>query len=123
MRTLEANNISKRGGKPYLIVAIVLLTLSILAIATLPSGPNSFFSKLEWRRGMIRMVLSVTNCELQSGGNTCESEGTKGNAILEGGDRLVDLEGLGNRDAALGAEIVVTQAVVRGGYKFKSSER
>jgi hypothetical protein len=43
-----------------------------------------------------------------SGGNTCESEGTKCKAILEGGDRLVHLEGLSNRDADLGAEIVVT---------------
>ena len=38
-------------------------------------------------------------------------------ASLDGGDRRVDLERLCDRDAALGAELVPTQAAKRGGNK------
>jgi endonuclease/exonuclease/phosphatase family metal-dependent hydrolase len=38
-------------------------------------------------------------------------------ASLDVGDRLVDLERFGDRDATLGAEIVVLQAAKRGGNK------
>ena len=41
-------------------------------------------------------------------------------ASLDGGDRLVDLERLGDRDATLGAEIVPTQAAKRGGNEKKN---
>jgi hypothetical protein len=34
---------------------------------------------------------------------------------LDGGDRLVDLERLGDRDVPLGAELVVIQTAKRGG--------
>ena len=38
-------------------------------------------------------------------------------ASLDVCDRLVDLERLGDRDAAFGAELVVPQAAKRGGNK------
>jgi hypothetical protein len=41
-------------------------------------------------------------------------------ASLDGSDRLVDLERLGDRDAALGAELVVRQAAKRGGNKKRN---
>ena len=35
--------------------------------------------------------------------------------VLDGGDRIVDLESLGYRDATLWAEVVVPQTARRGG--------
>ena len=39
-------------------------------------------------------------------------------ALLDGGDRLVDLESLGDRDATLWAEPVQLQTEKRGGNKI-----
>ena len=40
-------------------------------------------------------------------------------AVLDGGDRLVDLERLGNRDASLWAEFVVPQTEKGGVTKLE----
>ena len=44
-------------------------------------------------------------------------------ASLDVGDRLVDLERLGDRDAALGAELVLLQAVNEGGNNIPIMSR
>ena len=46
-----------------------------------------------------------------------QSQRSRIGASLDGCDRLVDLERLGDRDAVLGAELVVLQAAKRRGNK------
>jgi hypothetical protein len=55
---------------------------------------------------------------------TCHRQRRRvGSASLDVGDRLVDLERLGDRDATLGAELVVLQTAKRGGNKIGMLER
>jgi hypothetical protein len=82
-------------------VVTVLLILSASAIAAPPSGPSSLPYRL---RGMIGMRF-VTPSVTSEGAVTSELTRQGGNA-LDVDDGLVVLERLGDRRAALGAELV-----------------
>jgi hypothetical protein len=70
--------------------------------------------------GIIRMLLPQQrgnkNADFKVGGTHAKQrQRCRRGASLDGGDRLVDLQRFGNRDATLGAEIVLPQAAKRGG--------
>jgi hypothetical protein len=60
-------------------------------------------------------------CELKVGvTHAKQRQRRRRGASLDSGDRLVDLERIGDRDAALGAELVKPQAAKRGGNKKRN---
>jgi hypothetical protein len=119
----RGNNVEE---EPHLMMVIVLLILSASAIAMPPSGPSVLPSKLQ-NEGVTKSECTeccyhnavTTKCELQSGGNTFKQrQRRRTGASLDVGDRRVDLERLGDRDATLRVEIVRSQAANEGGNKI-----
>jgi hypothetical protein len=104
---------------------IVLLILSASAIAMPTLGPSSLSRRLrnegvtkkEWseccnRRGNKNANFKVVVAHAK------QRQRRNRRASLDELDGLVDLERLGDRDATLGAELVVPQATKRGGNKI-----
>jgi hypothetical protein len=102
--------------EPHPMLVIVLLILSASAIATPPSEPSSLDSNTnrgndveeEPQRGNknTNFKVEVTHAKQKQ---RCRSGDS-----LDVGNRLVDLERLGDRDATLGAELVVIQTAKEG---------
>jgi hypothetical protein len=92
---------------------IVLFTLRASAIAMPPLGPSLFCSRLilegVTQLGMIGMLYRRRNKKKRKG-----QYQVKGSSH-DYGDGLVDLEHLSDRNAALGAEIIVPQTEIGGG--------
>jgi hypothetical protein len=108
-------------------VVIVLLILSASAIAMPPSEPRSSDPNLQ-NEGVTKS--ESLECRYHTRGNknanfkvgvtyAKQRQGRGWSASLDGGDRLVDLERLGDCDATLGAEFVVPQAANEGVTKME----
>jgi hypothetical protein len=97
--------------EPHSMVVIVLLILSASAIAMPPSGPILLPRKLQ-NEGVA--VTKIANFKVEV---THAKHSQRRGASLDGSDRRVDLERLGDCDATLGTEIVYPQAAKRRGNK------
>jgi hypothetical protein len=108
-------------------LVIVVLILSASAIAMPRSGPRLFHRKLRNeggnKKGMIGMLLPQRgnkNANFKVEVTHHKQRQRRGrSASLDIGDCLVDIERLGDRDATLGAEIVVPQAANEGVTKME----
>ena len=119
----------QRGTCTHLMETTVLFTLSASATAAPPSGPRLLNARL--REGVaVNYSCFRGGTKLNRAG--CSAAGIKAVAghALDTGNCAVDLERLGDRRAALGAEVVVLQAAracrpllcYRGGNKSNRAE-
>jgi hypothetical protein len=99
-------------------LVIILLILSASAIAMPPSELRSLDPKLQTNGGdqwNDENVVADTWQQNVTHGNNMRRGGNNGRrALLDDGNRLVDLECLSERNAALGAELVPKQAANEG---------
>jgi hypothetical protein len=118
----RGNEVEKESH-PMFVIVVLILRASAIAIP--PSEPRLLTVNLqnEWNNkiGMIGMLLpAVTkNAKIKvEVTHAKQRQRRRRGASLDVGDRLVDLERLGDRDATLGAEIVPIQAAKRGCNKI-----